>query len=68
MAKFDEQSVVWRKSTASGGGNCLEVAAHDGLVSVRDSKNPAGAVLSLSPAAWCAFLAGIRVVRRTSEG
>jgi hypothetical protein len=58
LAEFDEQSIVWRKSTASSGGSCLEVAAHNGLVLVRDSMNPTGVVLSLSPAAWCAFLAG----------
>ena len=68
MAEFDEQSIAWRKSTASGGGNCLEAADHDGLVLVRDSMNPDGVVLSLTPAVWCAFLADIRVVRRTSDG
>jgi Domain of unknown function (DUF397) len=68
LAEFDEQSITWRKSTASAGGSCLEAADHDGLVLVRDSMNPDGVLLSLTPAAWCAFLTDIRVVRRTSDG
>ncbi|GAA3039881.1 DUF397 domain-containing protein [Kitasatospora sp. NPDC127116] len=53
---------VWRKSTYSNGqGNCIEVA--DGLASivpVRDSKDPRGPVLSITPEAWQSFVAGIR--------
>ena len=52
------QERAWRKSSYSGGsedGNCVEVSlAHDALV--RDSKNPSGAVLSFSSAAWKNFL------------
>jgi hypothetical protein len=72
LAEFDEQSIVWRKSATSGGGNCLEVATHDGLVLVRDSMDPAAVMLKLSPAAWSAFLAFarddpvIRVIRADS--
>lgn len=53
----------WKKSTRSGGGgdNCVEVAfAGDGTVGVRDSKNPADAVLEFTPAEWAAFLEGVR--------
>jgi Domain of unknown function (DUF397). len=50
---------LWRKSSRSGGqGNCVEVAAlPGGEVMVRDSKNPAGPVLSFTAAEWSAFLA-----------
>ncbi len=46
----------WRKSSYSGqsGGNCVEVAGHDGRVLVRDAKR-AGVVLRFSPDAWKAF-------------
>ncbi|AVT35617.1 DUF397 domain-containing protein [Plantactinospora sp. BB1] len=50
----------WRKSTRSGtnGGNCVEVADNlPGVVAVRDSKDPAGPVLTFRPAAWRAFVA-----------
>ncbi|MCP3786407.1 DUF397 domain-containing protein [Micromonospora sp. A3M-1-15] len=50
----------WRKSTRSGGngGNCVEVADNlAGVVAVRDSKDPAGPVLTFDPAAWTRFVA-----------
>ncbi|MEH0576172.1 MULTISPECIES: DUF397 domain-containing protein [Streptomyces] len=57
-----EAAYTWRKSTHSdgGGGQCLEVAACPGTVHVRDSKNPAGPRLDLSPSAWGDFLAYAR--------
>jgi uncharacterized protein DUF397 len=47
----------WRKSSysATSSGNCVEVA-FGGIVAVRDSKNPAGPILTVSPTAWRAFL------------
>ncbi|MFE9772249.1 DUF397 domain-containing protein [Streptomyces sp. NPDC005931] len=50
----------WFKSSHSGGegGECLEVALSPHAVHVRDSKQPAGPHLTLSPAAWAGFLAG----------
>ncbi|MEU4045558.1 DUF397 domain-containing protein [Streptomyces antibioticus] len=59
-----EAAYAWRKSTHSsgGGGECLEVATCPGTIHVRDSKNPAGPTLALSPAAWGDFLS--RTVRR----
>ncbi|MEV5413348.1 DUF397 domain-containing protein [Thermopolyspora sp. NPDC052614] len=53
----------WRKSTYSNGngGACVEVARNiPGIVAVRDSKNPSGPALVLSPGAWTAFLARVR--------
>ncbi|WP_329186661.1 DUF397 domain-containing protein [Streptomyces sp. NBC_01428] len=55
-----EVAFTWRKSSHSGGegGECVEVAASHRAVRVRDSKNPAGPQLALSPGSWSAFLAG----------
>ncbi|MFY1670405.1 DUF397 domain-containing protein [Plantactinospora sp. WMMB334] len=53
----------WRKSTRSGGngGECIEVADHlVGIVAVRDSRDPAGPVLTFPPYAWSAFVAGVK--------
>ena len=54
-----EVAYAWRKSTYSGseGGACVEVAAHPAAVHVRDSKNPDGPMLTLTPATWAAFTA-----------
>ncbi|MGW1034416.1 DUF397 domain-containing protein [Streptomyces antibioticus] len=56
-----EASYAWRKSTHSdgGGGECLEVAVCPGTIHIRDSKNPAGPTLDLSPTAWDGFLAHV---------
>jgi hypothetical protein len=52
------ECLTWRKSSYSGSdgqGDCVEVA-FGGTVAVRDSKNPAGPILTVSPTAWRAFL------------
>ncbi|MEU0399070.1 DUF397 domain-containing protein [Streptomyces sp. NPDC006197] len=53
-----EVAYNWRKSSYSGGegGECVEVAAHPALVHIRDSKDPHGPQLAVSPASWAAFL------------
>jgi predicted secreted Zn-dependent protease len=55
----DRRHVVWRKSSASAQGNCVEVAAAGESILVRDTKNRAGAVLTFTPAEWQAFLTGV---------
>ncbi|AZM45434.1 DUF397 domain-containing protein [Streptomyces sp. WAC 06738] len=50
---------AWVKSSYSGsdGGNCIEVAVAPERVHVRDSKDPSGPVLTVSPEAWASFVA-----------
>ncbi|AWN27506.1 DUF397 domain-containing protein [Streptomyces sp. NEAU-S7GS2] len=52
-----EVAYDWHKSSYSSeqGGNCVEVAAHPATVHVRDSKDPQGPHLDVSPRAWAAF-------------
>lgn len=51
---------VWRKSSRSAqNGECVEVMASSGRVSVRDTKDPAGPVLTVAPDAWRGLLAGV---------
>ncbi|AZS72105.1 DUF397 domain-containing protein [Streptomyces lydicus] len=47
----------WHKSSHSSdeGGACVEVAAHPATVHIRDSKDPQGPHLNVSPRAWAAF-------------
>ncbi|MFI6523037.1 DUF397 domain-containing protein [Spirillospora sp. NPDC050679] len=54
---------VWRKSSHSSGndaGSCVEAASAAGRVLVRDSKDPGGPRLRLSPTAWKALLGTAR--------
>lgn len=48
----------WTQSSYSSedSGNCIEVATRPHSVHVRDSKNLTVPALTLSPAAWAAFL------------
>jgi hypothetical protein len=52
--------VRWTTSTFCSGGDCVEVGLRPGVVAVRDTKDRTRAVHAHSPAAWSAFLAGIR--------
>lgn len=51
--------VAWTKSSYSAGNNndCVEVATAPEAILVRDSKDPQGPHLTLTPEAWTAFLA-----------
>ncbi|WP_443032667.1 DUF397 domain-containing protein [Streptomyces sp. DH41] len=51
------QDFEWSKSSYSGaeGGDCVEVAASQGSVHVRDSKRFTGPALTVTSAAWAAF-------------
>ena len=51
----------WRKSSFSGAaGHCVEVAAVDGGVAVRNSTSPASGALRFSDAEWAAFVSGCK--------
>lgn len=58
MADFS--NAVWRKSTNSSDGQCVEVAFVDSAIGVRDSKNPTGAMLEFNGGEWSAFLKGVK--------
>jgi Domain of unknown function (DUF397) len=60
---MDLTKALWRKSSYSGtnGGACVEIAANlPGIVAVRDSKNPEGPALLVTPEAFEALTAGVR--------
>lgn len=47
----------WRTSRYSGDGSeCVEIASAERSVLVRDSRNPAGAVLQFSSGQWSSFI------------
>jgi hypothetical protein len=51
----------WRISSfSSGTGTCVEVAAHDDLVFVRNSVHPDAGTLSVPPVAMGDWLAAVR--------
>jgi len=61
MHDLDLSRTQWKKSSYSGNsGNCVEVAQLGSAVTVRDSKDPEGAVLVVSCDGWRAFLIGAK--------
>jgi hypothetical protein len=61
MERIDD--LRWRKSSFSGNGgaSCVEVAGHDGMILVRDTKDHGtGPVHRYTPDEWRAFIAGVR--------
>jgi hypothetical protein len=48
---------VWQKSSRSGSnGACVEARSRGETVDVRDSKNPAGPMLTFGRTEWAAFV------------
>lgn len=54
------RGAIWRTSSRSSATNCVEVAALDGGVAVRDSKDRGGPVLRFARAPWQAFVAATK--------
>ena len=63
---FGHHDIPWRKASRSvGNGECVEISSGPGLVSIRDSKNPEGPVLSYPADAFRTFLDAVK--RNASE-
>jgi predicted secreted Zn-dependent protease len=60
VANSERSRIVWRRSGACANGDCVEVAIVGQSILVRDSKDPAGPILSLTHSQWTAFLVGVR--------
>ncbi len=61
----------WRKATHSlSNGNCVEVGTGQALIAVRDSTDPDGPVISVTPGEWAEFTEYVKRVtprRRASD-
>lgn len=51
---------AWRKSSFCASGECVEVAEYNGMIMVRDSKEPGGSVLRYTTEEWQSFVKGIK--------
>lgn len=59
-AMSDRSDLIWRTSSRSGGGSCVQIAADTDQVLIRDSKNPAGPVLSFDRTAFREFITFVK--------
>jgi hypothetical protein len=62
MRHTDLSTLTWHKSSYSGtrADNCVEVARAPEAVAVRDSKDPDGPALVVSPAVFARFVRSFR--------
>lgn len=61
LSQAERQSLAWLKAKSStANGQCVEIAAADGKIAIRDSKDPEGPVLVYTPGEFSAFLEGAR--------
>ncbi|MEV7285409.1 DUF397 domain-containing protein [Streptomyces sp. NPDC093252] len=57
------KATLWRKSSYSGGsaGNaCVEISERTAHISIRDSKTPAGAILTFPTSIFAAFIGTLK--------
>ena len=52
--------IAWRTASFCGGGECVEVGKQDGMVVVRDPKEPGGTALRYTSEEWQAFVRGVK--------
>jgi hypothetical protein len=50
----------WRKSSFCASGECVEVAAQNGMILLRDSQEPRGSMLRYTTEEWRSFVRGIK--------
>lgn len=67
MAEVDLSALAWRKSSASFESDCVEVAAGEGLVMVRDTRDIANVILAFSCRDWDTFLRRVRGSQRMKD-
>jgi hypothetical protein len=56
----DLSKAQWFKSTYTTVNECVEIAFVDGVIAVRDSKDPTGPSLVFTPGEWTAFTKGAK--------
>lgn len=60
VADRSDRDPVWRKSTGSDAGACIEVATLDRQVFIRYGADPRNTAFAVSAQEWAAFLEGVR--------
>jgi hypothetical protein len=54
------RDILWRTAVKSGGDNCVQVARHESVIMIADSKHPGGPILSYTLQEFDAFLDGAK--------
>jgi len=55
-----ETGWIMSSRSTGNGGSCVEARRYDGLIEVRNSKNPAAGTVRFTPEEWDSFLYGVK--------
>jgi hypothetical protein len=61
MRGINWSRLPWVTSSACAGNGCVQVAAINGSIAIRDSKKVAGPVLMYSAQEWREFVEGVKL-------
>lgn len=50
----------WRRASFCASNECVEVAPHNGMIIVRNSREPRGLVLRYTAEEWQSFMRGVK--------
>lgn len=54
------KDLKWHKSSKCEGGACIETAAQENAILLRNSADPDGTILVVTPAAWRDLIASVK--------
>ena len=60
MPAFDDKDFTKSSYCVYPPGGCVEVAQKDGIIALRDAKNPSQSALLFNSAEWQAFITGVK--------
>lgn len=52
---------LWRRASFCASNECVEVTQRNGMIIMRNSKEPSGRVLHYSAEEWQSFIRGVKV-------
>ena len=56
----DQKSLTWHTALSCDGGTCVEVAADQDTILIRNSRQPDGPLVEYTPEEWHEFVSGIK--------
>jgi predicted secreted Zn-dependent protease len=56
----DHKSLIWHTALNCDGGTCVQVAADQNAILIRNSRQPDGPLVEYTPEEWHEFVSGIK--------
>jgi predicted secreted Zn-dependent protease len=57
---LSHDSITWHTALSCEGGACVEVAANQNTILIRNSRQPDGPLIEYTPEEWHAFVSGVK--------